>query len=142
MQNGWDEVLILEDDFKLKHSAAWTKARWAHFRDMVPSYQVASWAHNCLRTRDVPRDVATLGGADAVVARVHYLQTTSAYAVRQSAMPQLKRIYEDAIAQGRPFDRHMTRIARDLEWFAFVPALSIQRASYSDILFKDVDYGC
>ena len=66
MQNGWDEVLILEDDFKLKHSAAWTKARWAHFRNMVPSYQVASWAHNCLHTRDEPGDMQMLGGADAV----------------------------------------------------------------------------
>ena len=39
MRNGWDEVL--EDDFKLVHSAERTKARWAHFRDMVPTYQVA-----------------------------------------------------------------------------------------------------
>ena len=51
MRNGWDEVLILEDDFKLVLSAERTKARWAHFRDMVPTYQVASWAHNCLEHR-------------------------------------------------------------------------------------------
>ena len=142
MQNGWDEVLILEDDFKLQHSAAWTFGRWARFRVMVPNYQVASWAHNCLDTRSGPGDMHLLGGSDAGVARVRYLQTTSAYAVRLSAMPQLKSIYEEAIAQNRPFDRHMTRIAGDLERFAFVPALSIQRASYSDIRFEPVDYGC
>ena len=83
-----------------------------------------------------------LGGDEAGVARVRYFQIASAYAVRQSAMAQLKSIYEDAIAQDRPFDTHMTRIAGHLEWFAFVPALSIQRASYSDILFEHVDYGC
>ena len=142
MRNGWDEVLILEDDFKLVHSAEGTKARWAHFRDTVSTYQDASWAHNCLRTRDGPCDMQMRGGDDAGVARVRYFQTTSAYAVRQSAMPQLKSIYEDAIALDRPFDQHMTRIAGHLEWFAFVPALSIQRASYSDILLKHVDYGC
>ena len=78
----------------------------------------------------------------AGVVRVHYLQRASAYAVHRSAMAQLKRIYEDAIAQDRPFDTHMTRITNAVEWFAFDPALSIQRASHSDILQKHVDYKC
>jgi glycosyl transferase family 25 len=142
MRNGWDEVLILEDDFKLVHSAERTKARWAHFRDMVPTYQVASWAHNCLRTMGGPHDIQMLGGDDAGVARVRYLQTASAYAVRHSAMAELKSTYEDAIARDRPFDRHMTRITGNVEWFAFVPALSIQRASFSDIEHRHVNYGC
>ena len=73
---------------------------------------------------------------------MHYLQTASAYAVRQSAMAQLKSIYEQAIARDRPFDTHMTRITDNVEWFAFVPALSIQRASFSDIEHRDVNYGC
>jgi len=57
-------------------------------------------------------------------------------------MAQLKNIYDHAIAQYRPFDKHMTRIRDNVEWFAFVPALSIQRASFSDIEHRDVDYGC
>ena len=73
---------------------------------------------------------------------MHYLQTASAYAVRQSAMAQLKNIYENAIAEDRPFDTHMTRIRGDVEWFAFVPALSIQRASFSDIELRHVNYRC
>ena len=142
MRNGWDEVLILEDDFKLVHSAERTKARWAHFRDMVPTYQVASWAHNCLRTMGGPHDIQMLGGDDAGVARVRYLQTASAYAVRHSAMAALKSIFEDAITQDRPFDTYMTRITGDVQWFAFVPALSIQRPSFSDILGRHVKYRC
>ena len=142
MTKGWDEVLILEDDFKLKGSAERTKACWAHFRRMVPNYQIASWAHNCLRAKRRAQHMQILSEGDAGVVRVHYLQTASAYAVRRSAMAQLKRIYEDAIAQDRPFDTHMTRIANAVEWFAFDPALSIQRASYSDILLEDVDYQC
>ena len=89
-----------------------------------------------------PHDIQMLGGDDAGVARVHYLQTASAYAVRQSAMAQLKNIYEKAIAQDRPFDKEMTRITGNVEWFAFVPALSIQRASFSDIEQRHVNYGC
>ena len=142
MRNGWDEVLILEDDFQLVHSADRTKARWAHFRNMVPTYQVASWAHNCLRTMGGPHDIQMLGGDDAGAARVRYLQTASAYAVRHSAMAALKSIFEDAITQDRPFDTHMTRITGDVEWFAFVPALSIQRASFSDIDHRHVNYRC
>ena len=142
MRNGWDEVLILEDDFKLVHSAERTKTLWAHFRDMVPTYQVASWAHNCLRTMGRPHDIQMLGGDDARVVRVRYLQTASAYAVRHSAMGDLKSIYEDAIARDRPFDIYMTRIADNIDWFAFDPALSIQRASFSDIEQRHVNYGC
>ena len=142
MWNDWDEVLILEDDFELIHSAERTKALWAHFRDMVPTYQVASWAHNCLRTMGGPHEIQMLGGEAAGIARVRYLQTASAYAVRQSAMAQLKSIYEQAIAQDRPFDKEMTRITGNVEWFAFVPALSIQRASFSDIEHRHVNYGC
>ena len=51
-------------------------------------------------------------------------------------------MYEAAIARDRPFDTHMTRITDNVEWFAFVPALSIQRASFSDIEHRDVNYGC
>ena len=83
-----------------------------------------------------------LSDGDTGVVRVHYLQTASAYAVRRSAMAQLKSIYEDAIARDRPFDTHMTRITNAVEWFAFDPALSIQRPSYSDILLKNVKYNC
>ena len=142
MTKGWDEVLILEDDFQLKGSAEETKACWAHFRRMVPTYQIASWAHNCLRARRRAQHIQILSEGDAGVVRVHYLQTASAYAVRRSAMAELKRIYADAIAQDLPFDTHMTRITNAVEWFAFDPALSIQRASYSDIRLEPVDYQC
>ena len=83
-----------------------------------------------------------LSVGDAGVVRVHYLQTASAYAVRRSAMGQLKKIYEEAIALDRPFDTYMTRITHAVDWFAFDPALSIQRPSYSDILLKNVKYNC
>ena len=142
MSNGWDEVLILEDDFQLKDSAERTKACWRHFREMVPTYQIASWAHNCLRARRETERIQILSDGDAEVVQVYYLQTASAYAVRRSAMGQLKKIYEDAIAQDHPFDTYMTRITHAVDWFAFDPALSIQRPSYSDILEKYVRYNC
>ena len=142
MSNGWDEVLILEDDFQLKDSAERTKVCWTHFREMVPTYQIASWAHNCLRARRGAQRIQILSDGDAGVVQVYYLQTASAYAVRRSAMAQLKEIYEDAIAQDRPFDTYMTRITDAVDWFAFDPALSIQRPSYSDILEKYVRYNC
>ena len=142
MSNGWDEVLILEDDFQLRGSAERTKACWAHVREMVPTYEVAAWAHNCLQAKRRAQHMQILGEGDAGVVRVHYLQTASAYAVRRSAMAELKSIHERAIAQDLPFDTHMTRITNSVEWFAFDPALSIQRPSYSDILEKYVRYNC
>ena len=128
-----NEVLILEDDFKLRRSPEETRERWARFRHMAPRFEIASWAHNCLQLRD------RRGRGDA---RARYLQTASAYAVRRSAMRRLRDTYLDAIAQNLPFDRHMTTISKEVQWFALRPALSKQRPSYSDILFQSVDYGC
>ena len=71
-----------------------------------------------------------------------YLQTASAYAVRRSAMQRLRDIYEEALAQHRPFDQYMTNIREEVQWYAMRPALSRQRPSYSDILGRNVNYRC
>ena len=133
MTEDLEAVLILEDDFMLCQSPQQTRERWARFRDMAPHFEIASWAHNCLRLRD---------RRDRGDARARYLQTASAYAVRRSAMKRLRDIYLDAIAQNLLFDRHMTTISNEVQWFALRPALSKQRPSYSDIEFQSVDYGC
>ena len=73
---------------------------------------------------------------------VWYLQTASAYVVRRSAMQRSRDIFEESLAQHRPFDQHMTNIQEDVQWFAMRPALSKQRPSYSDILGSYVNYRC
>ena len=71
-----------------------------------------------------------------------YLQTRSAYAVRsQAAMQRLMDKYLEAIDQEHPFDEHMTTMREEVQWFALRPALSYQRASYSDIQKRKVNYG-
>ena len=133
MFEDFEAVLILEDDFMLRQSARETRERWAHFRHRVPHFQIASWAHNCLRSWD-------RGGTGD--ARIWYLQTASAYVVRKSSMQRLRDIYLEAIAQNLPFDQHMTTISTEVQWFALRPALSLQRPSYSDILQRHVKYQC
>ena len=133
MTEDLEAVLILEDDFMLCQSPQETRERWARFRHMAPHFEIASWAHNCLRLRD---------RRDRGDARARYLQTASAYAVRRSAMRRLRDTYLDAIAQNLPFDTHMTTISNEVQWFALRPALSKQRPSYSDIQFQSVNYGC
>ena len=130
---GWDTVLIVEDDFMLLESARATWRRWAQFLWHVPTYDIASWSHNCLWASDWPA-----GG----VARVRYLQTASAYVVRKAAMTKLRDIIHEAIAINRPFDRHMTLIANELGWYALKPPLGQQMPSYSDIELRYVNYGC
>ena len=85
------------------------------------------------------------GGSDLNglhLVKVWYLQSASAYVVRKSAIIQLRDIYLKVIAEHRPFDQHMTSIRRDVQWYAFRPALGTQRPSSSDILRRHVDYGC
>ena len=133
MSEYFEAVLILEDDFMLRQSPRETRERCAHFRHMAPHFEIASWAHNCLRSWD---------RWDTGDARMWYLQTASAYVVRKSAMQRLRDIYLEATAQNLPFDRHMTTISTEVQWFALRPALIMQRPSYSDILQRHVKYKC
>ena len=57
-------------------------------------------------------------------------------------MSRLCQVYEEALRQGRPFDTHMTTIAKEVQWWALKPALSKQRRSWSDIEGNAVDYKC
>ena len=128
-----EAVLILEDDFQLIHSGRETRQRWWRFLETVPHFEIVSWAHNCLHP---------WGNSGSGDVRVWYLQTTSAYVVRRSAMNRLRDIYLQALTERRPFDKVMTRIREDVQWYAMKPALSRQRPCFSDILGKRVDYGC
>ena len=128
-----EAVLILEDDFQLSYSARETRERWVHFLQTVPHFDIVSWAHNCLQSWST-------GGTGDV--RVWYPQTASAYVVRRPAMHRLRDIYVDALVQHRPFDQHMTKIRKEVQWYALEPALSLQRPSFSDILGRHVDYRC
>ena len=128
-----EAVLILEDDFQLIHSERETRQRWWRFFDTVPDFEIVSWAHNCLHP---------WGNSGSGDVRVWYLQTASAYVVRRSAMNRLRDIYMQALSERRPFDKVMTRIREDVQWYAMMPALSKQRECFSDILHQRVDYGC
>ena len=44
-----EAVFILEDYFQLSYSARETRQRWVHFLQTVLDFDIASWAHNCLR---------------------------------------------------------------------------------------------
>ena len=76
-----EAVLILEDVFQLSYSGRETRERWLRFLEMVPHFDIVSWAHNCLRPW-------SRGGSGDV--RVWYLQTASAYVVRRSSMQRLR----------------------------------------------------
>ena len=127
-------VLILEDDFMLCRSPEETRERWARFCHMTPHFEIASWAHNCLQLWD---------WRDRGDGRVWFLKTRSAYAVRsQAAMQRLMDKYLEAIDQGHHFDEHMTTMREEVQWFALRPALSMQRASHSDVELRKVNYAC
>ena len=128
-----EAVLILEDDFQLIHSGRETRERWWRFLETVPHFEIVSWAHNRLRP---------WRNSESGDVRVWYLQTTSAYVVRRSAMSRLRDVYLQALTKRRPFDTFMTSIREDVQWYAMKPALSKQKPCFSDILRRWVDYRC
>ena len=138
--NGWDHVLILEDDALFIHPE-------------VLIHQVSSFLS---RFRD-DWDVVLFSGNNfppfKIEApdcfRVANCQTTGCYLVCSRYYDKLLRNFEEGLAQlianprneqAYACDSYWKRLQREDRWFLITPICVIQRPGYSDIEKKDVNY--
>ncbi|MDH4393600.1 MAG: hypothetical protein QE285_19525 [Aquabacterium sp.] len=142
-------ILMLEDDFAVGNKAGF-RANLQGLLRLHAQWDVFLLAHN----KAVP--IGSMGQSPVV--RVIGAQTTSAYIVQRSFAPRLIRCFLECAEQLRQL-RHLPppllraalhHMAPDMAWKALQtearflatrPALSVQRASFSDIEGKVVDYG-
>jgi len=131
--NGWENVLIMEDDCK-----------WNKFET---GYKILEQ----LATK--PYDVISLGGLggfiDEKTYKAHGFQTCTSYLVSKHYYPKLlnnfksgleKLIVEDVYHGINCIDQHWKLIQEEDSWFRILPHLVYQRPSFSDINKKFVDY--
>jgi glycosyl transferase, family 25 len=137
---------IVEDDFQIKN------------RERLADLPAVLLAHEewdvMLLASNVPYAVS--GTTFAGVYRVHNAQTTSSYLVTRRYAPTLIKLFYDsaermstsALVVEKTAQKHFYAV--DMAWknlqisdrfFAFIPQLSHQMDSYSDVEQKDVSYG-
>lgn len=138
--HGWRNVLILEDDFTSVVSAEDWEAALAHFFASVTEYDVLMLAYNLRHG----------GPHNDVVGKVHDAQTTAGYLVHQRFYEQLRATMQEGMLhlQAQPhahetfaLDMFWKRLQPHTRWFYMLRRLGKQRASYSDIENRIVDYG-
>jgi glycosyl transferase family 25 len=142
-------MLMLEDDFQVVNKRGFRKNLEAVLR-IQHRWDVFLLAHNTA----VP--IERLDASPVV--RVIGAQTTSGYIVRRSFVPKLVACFLESAEQlqqlrnlpPRLLRAAQTHMAPDMAWkplqmqarfLATMPALAVQRASFSDIEGKAVDYG-
>lgn len=131
-KEGWKNVMIVEDD-----------ATWNKFEEGYPILQ---------KLLENPFDVITLGTTFAEYDKDTYKlssgQTTTAYIVDGSYYETLLSNYEEGLAgfQGTgqyhqyALDQFWKRLQVRDNWYCVIPSILVQRAGYSDIEKRVVDY--
>jgi len=134
VDNGWDNVLILEDD-----------AKWDAIDTAYPIFE---------KLVNNPYDVIMLGGTysefDTTTFKVSKSQGAASYLVKKSYYPTILAKLKEVIANFKPGVTPDIEITPDAamffplqatgSWFIVSPALMIQAKSYSNIQKMDVNY--
>lgn len=137
---GWPNVMILEDDFLAALDSDGEPRLQRFFRE-VAEYDVLLLACNLLSA--APHGT---GGVD----RTLEAQTTSGYVVHERFYDALIANFEQGLAQLTQaphqhgqfgLDMYWKLLQPSAQWFHAAPAMGTQRASFSDIEQRHVDYG-
>ena len=140
-REGWKRVFITEDDVALLGDAASTRTQLHDALACIDEHVASgSWA---------PWDVLLLAGNNAGpfaqlaadVVRVANCQACTAYIVQAAYIPVLIQCWEKALAARQPLDIAWKALQRADSWLFIVPPIAVQRASYSDIQGRLMDYG-
>lgn len=132
--NGWEHVLVIEDDFM-----------WMNKEAGIPDLE---------RYATTPFDVVLLSGtfvkSKPVTHKVLSAQTTVAYLVQAHYYDTLLQNYRKGVAgllsgaqyNTHALDQYWKRLQIHDEWYIVNPKVCKQRPSYSDIEKRFTDYTC
>lgn len=134
VENGWDNVLILEDD-----------SMWSNIDTAYPIFK---------KLVNNPYDVIMLGGTmsefDKQTFKVYKSKSSASYLVNRKYYDTILRKIEEVINSFKPGVTTDDEITPDVavfyplqaadSWFIISPALMVQHAGYSSILSKEINY--
>jgi len=144
-KNPDDIILICEDVFYIKDIFYCNRILdWAF--NALPDWDVIMLAHNTHRSKDT--EYTTKNGEKII--QIIYSATGSGYLMKSSYISNLLEVYKRDDAEYEKTKVFKSEYCNDVswaglqqkdKWFAFVPAIGIQRRSFSDIQGGIVDYG-
>lgn len=149
IEKNYQHVLIMEDDFQFTMSPEEVETCLRDFftSPYASSYKVCMLASNLYAYSEV-KDASFL-------CRVHKARTASGYLIHRPFMETLRDCFQECaerLAMGEDVRHHYEKWSIDTVWwkyqipqeghgfYAFSPRLGLQRASYSDIEKRFVDY--
>jgi GR25 family glycosyltransferase involved in LPS biosynthesis len=138
----WKSVLILEDDFTFLVSQKQFEDEIAQLMESGIYYDVCMLSYNLMKSGDI-------SGCDFLL-KVVEAQTTSAYIVREHYYDVLIELCEKNIpllantreAWNYAIDVCWKILQKKDNWVCMKTRIGKQRAGYSDIMGKYVDYHC
>jgi glycosyl transferase family 25 len=134
VENGWENVLILEDD-----------AMWSNIDSAYPIFE---------KLVKKPYDVIMLGGTmaefDKETFKVFKSKSSASYLINKKYYNTILRKEEEVISSFKPGITKTEDITPDVavfyplqaadSWFIVSPALMVQQSGYSSILKKETNY--
>ena len=137
---GWENVLIFEDDFTFVVTKEVFEQELQTFFNTHTSYDVLMLSYNILGSTP----------CDETVCRAVDVQTASGYIVHNrfydTLIQNLKEGLEQLIPTGRHWDfandQYWKRLQPDSEWFCLNLRIGKQRPGFSDLACDFVEYNC
>jgi glycosyl transferase family 25 len=138
----WSNVLILEDDFMAVQSSEAIHQQLQDFFESTEEYDVLFLSHNIQRCEPLTSNLV----------RVFEAQTASGYLVHSRFYEKLLNNLTEAsqLAEKHPHchwlyinDQYWKSLQKDVNntWLAIQPCIGVQRAGFSDLAERHVDYG-
>jgi len=139
-KNGWDHVLIMEDDVLVKHPAILVHQVNSFLARFQESWDVVLFAGNNYPPFKIESPCCF---------RVANCQTAGCYLVCSRYYDTLLRNFEEGLAQFEVYpgavssyacDAYWKQLQRADRWYLITPICVTQRPGYSDIEKQEVDY--
>ena len=127
-RQGWETVLILEDDVQFKHNADRLFNKW--WKGVPEDWDMLYLGGNHFGVKFKYRDNPKLQTVTAHVSRTHHTLTTHAYAVKNTMFDYL---IELLVQVDKPVDVLYIEAQSRFKTYTMMPNLAWQRDSYSDI---------
>ena len=135
---GWENVLILEDDFHFIVTKETLYKQLTTFYLNHKNYDILLFGHNVIHTEYV----------DALISRTKNVQTTSGYIVHKRFYTTLINRLEEGLlllietkdAGKYTIDQYWKELQHHSLWYYFNNRIGIQREGFSDIELKNVNY--
>lgn len=138
-------VLICEDDFYIRDIFYCNRILEYGFKTL-PHWDVLMLAHNTHNSEDTEYKTEN----NEKIIKIKHSATGSGYLMKTSYVPRLLEIFKNDYETYLKTNEWSYKYCNDVswvplqekdEWFAFVPAIAIQRPSFSDIQNGEVNYG-